>query len=78
VLPLRVRQRLAFARTLLQRPAWIVMDQASDAFDARQERFVFDMLRHELPGATIVTIGFRPGLAALHDRTLELRRATGH
>ncbi len=78
VLPLRVRQRLAFARTLLQRPAWIVMDQASDAFDARRERFVFDMLRHELPDTTIVTIGFHPELAALHDRTLQLRRATGH
>jgi hypothetical protein len=25
-----------------------------------------------------VTIGFHPELAALHDRTLQLRRATGH
>lgn len=74
VLPLRVRQRLAFARTLLQRPAWIIMDQASDAGDARRERLVFDMLRHELPDTTIVTIGFHPELGALHDRTLRLRR----
>ncbi|MBL8224987.1 MAG: ABC transporter ATP-binding protein/permease [Chromatiales bacterium] len=75
VLPLRARQRLAFARVLLQPPGWIIMQEASDAFDARGERVVLDMLRHELPDTTIVTISFHPGLEALHHRTLVVRRA---
>jgi putative ATP-binding cassette transporter len=75
VLPLRARQRLGFARVLLQRPAWIIMQEASDAFDARGERVVLDMLRHELPDTTLVTISFHPGLEALHQRTLVVRRA---
>ncbi len=77
VLPLRARQRLAFARTLLQRPAWLVMEEASDAFDARGERIVLDMLRHELPGTTLVTISFHPGLESLHDRTLVIAAPPG-
>lgn len=76
VLPLRARQRLGFARVLLQRPNWIVMEEASDAFDARGERLILDMLRHELPDTTLVTISFHPGLEALHDRTIRVRRAT--
>lgn len=75
VLPLRARQRLGFARALLQRPNWIVMEEASDAFDARGERLILDMLRHELPDTTVVTISFHPGLEKLHDRTIQVHRA---
>ncbi|MCE3003342.1 MAG: ABC transporter ATP-binding protein/permease [Xanthomonadaceae bacterium] len=75
VLPLRARQRLGFARVLLQRPNWIVMEEASDAFDARGERLILDMLRHELPDTTLVTISFHPGLENLHDRTIRVQRA---
>jgi putative ATP-binding cassette transporter len=75
VLPLRTRQRLGFARALLQRPNWIVMEEASDAFDARGERLVLEMLRHELPDTTLVTISFHPGLEPLHDRTIHVHRA---
>jgi putative ATP-binding cassette transporter len=75
VLPLRARQRLGFARVLLQRPNWIVMEEASDAFDARGERLVLEMLRHELPDTTVVTISFHPGLEKLHDRTIHVHRA---
>jgi putative ATP-binding cassette transporter len=77
VLPLRARQRLGFARALLQQPAWLVMEEASAAFDERGERLILDMLRHELPNSTLVTISFHPGLEALHDRTLVVRRAPG-
>jgi putative ATP-binding cassette transporter len=75
VLPLRARQRLAFARVLLQEPGWIIMEEASDAFDPRGERLVLEMLQHELPDTTLITISFHPGLEALHHRTLVVRRA---
>ncbi|MFN7386265.1 MAG: ABC transporter ATP-binding protein/permease [Lysobacteraceae bacterium] len=75
VLPMRARQRLAFARVLLQRPGWIVMEEASDAFDARGERRILEILHHELPGTTLVTISFHPGLESLHDRCITVQRA---
>ena len=76
VLSRRARQRVGFARVLLQRPAWIFMEEATDAFDPKGQRLILEMLRRELPDATLVTITFRshPDLEALHDRTIVLDR----
>lgn len=74
VLPMRAQQRLAFARVFLHRPFWIFMEEATDAFDARGEESMMDMLRRELPNATIITISFHPGMERLHDRKLVLQR----
>lgn len=74
VLPLRAQQRLGFARAVLLRPAWLLMEEATDAFDPRSERLVFEMLQHELPDTTLVTISFHPGLEALHERKVVLQR----
>ncbi|MET0378877.1 MAG: ABC transporter ATP-binding protein/permease [Spongiibacteraceae bacterium] len=73
-LPLRTQQRLAFARLLLQRPDWIFIEEATDALDADAERCLMEMLRRELPNATIITISFHAGLEALHQRKLVLNR----
>jgi putative ATP-binding cassette transporter len=75
-LPLRAQQRLGFARALLQRPAWIVMEEATDAFDPKGERLILEMLRHELPDTALLTISFHPGLEQLHDRKIVLNRVT--
>lgn len=77
VLPLRARQRLGFARALLVRPDWLVMEESSDAIDAAGERELLELLHHELAGSTLITIGFHPGLDALHDRTLVMGAASG-
>jgi len=76
VLSRRAQQRVGFARVLLQRPAWIFMEEATDAFDPMGQRLILEMLRRELPDATLVTITFRshPDLEALHDRTIVLDR----
>jgi putative ATP-binding cassette transporter len=73
-LPLRAQQRLGFARILLQRPAWVVMEEATDAFDPKGERLILEMLRHELPHAGVLTISFHPGLERLHHRKIVLNR----
>jgi putative ATP-binding cassette transporter len=75
-LPLRAQQRLGFARAVMQRPAWIFMEEATDAFDPRGERLILEMLHHELPDAAILTISFHPGLEPLHHRKLVLNRAS--
>ncbi len=73
-LPLRAQQRLGFARALLQRPAWILMEEASNAFDPRGERLILEMLHHELPNSALLTISSHAGLEALHHRKIVLNR----
>ncbi len=74
VLPQRVQQRIGFARALLQRPAWMFMEEATDAFDPKGERLIFEMLFRELPNTTLLNISFHPDLKRLHHRTLVLSR----
>jgi putative ATP-binding cassette transporter len=83
-LPPRVQQQLGLARVLLQKPAWVFLEEATDAFDPEGERRIVEMLCSELPGATMLTISFHPELAKLHHRTVLLnpegvtRIANGH
>ena len=63
-LPLRAQQRLGFARVLMQRPAWIFMEEATDAFDPKGERLILEMLHRQLPDTAVLTISFHPGLEA--------------
>ena len=73
-LPLRAQQRLGFARVVMQRPGWVFMEEATDAFDPKGERLILEMLHHELPDTAVLTISFHPGLEPLHDRKIVLNR----
>jgi putative ATP-binding cassette transporter len=64
------QQRLAFARALLQRPDVVFLDEATSALDPEAEQTLLGLLRERLPRASIVSIGHRESLAALHDRHL--------
>jgi putative ATP-binding cassette transporter len=75
VLPQRALQRIGIARVLLQRPAWVFMQEATDSFDLKGERLILEMLRRELPNSTLLNISFHPGLRKLHHRTLVLGKA---
>jgi putative ATP-binding cassette transporter len=74
VLPQRAQQRLGIARVLLQQPAWVFLEEATDSFDPKDERLILEMLRRELPNATLLNITFHPGLRQLYHRTLVLSR----
>ncbi|MEW6288506.1 MAG: ABC transporter ATP-binding protein/permease [Thermodesulfobacteriota bacterium] len=74
-LPQRGQQRLCLTRVLLQRPAWVFMEEATDAFDPKGERLILEMLHRELPNATLLNISFHPDLKPLHHRTLVLNQA---
>jgi putative ATP-binding cassette transporter len=73
-LSLGQQQLIGFARLLLHRPAWIFLDEATSALDEVSQRRVMSMFDHELHGATVVSIGHRPGLNAFHTRVLHLVR----
>jgi vitamin B12/bleomycin/antimicrobial peptide transport system ATP-binding/permease protein len=72
------KQRLAFARVLIQRPDTIVMDEATAALDVQSQEQLMRLLLERLPDATVISVGHRPELEAFHTRKLVLEhRADG-
>ena len=72
------QQRLAFARLLLHRPAWIFLQEPTDALDPDGEEEMMQLLENELSDATIVTISQRQIMRRYHGRFLRLQRRGGH
>jgi vitamin B12/bleomycin/antimicrobial peptide transport system ATP-binding/permease protein len=72
------KQRLGFARVLIQRPATIVMDEATAALDPLGQEQLMRLVLERLPNATVISVGHRPELEAFHTRKLVLEhRADG-
>ncbi len=67
------QQRLAFARALLAKPDWIFLDEATASMDEDLEAAMYRVLAERLPAATVVSIGHRSTLRAMHDRQLAMR-----
>lgn len=74
VLPLRAQQRLGIARLLLHHPAWVFIEEATDAFDVQGEESMTEVLHRELQGSTLLTISFHSTLAHFYTRKLVLDR----
>lgn len=68
------QQRVAFARVLLHRPRWVFMDEATSALDEENQASMLSLFESELEGATVMSIGHRPGLEEFHTRTLHIRK----
>jgi len=66
------QQRLSFARALLLRPDWLLLDESTSAVEEKLEAELYAMLAQRLPGTTIISIGHRSTLAGLHRRHLEM------
>jgi vitamin B12/bleomycin/antimicrobial peptide transport system ATP-binding/permease protein len=66
------KQRLAFARVLMQRPGIVVMDEATAALDPSSQAQLMTLLLERLPDATVVSVGHRAELEAFHSRKLVL------
>ncbi len=71
LLSLGEQQKIAFARLLLERPAWAFLDEATSALDPATEQRLYDRLR--AAGIHVVSVGHRESLAKCHDLVLELR-----
>ena len=71
------QQRLAIARALLMRPAWLFLDEATASLDPEAETELYQILRERLTGTTIVSIAHRPSIARFHDAQLVLGRTPG-
>ena len=69
------QQRLAIARVLLKRPAWVFADEATSALDAEAEKTLYQRLLAMVDqnGGGLVSIAHRPSVAAFHHRQWELQ-----
>jgi putative ATP-binding cassette transporter len=66
------QQRLAIARAMLDKPDWLFLDEATSALDEELEAEIYRILIEALPNTTIVSIGHRSTLIALHQRHIEM------
>ena len=66
------QQRLAFGRILLSRPAVVFLDESTAALDEGMEYAMYALVRQWIPGCTIVSVGHRSTLDALHTHELRL------
>lgn len=69
---------LAFARMLLQAPAWVLIDDAFSVLEEASLARVVDVLRNELAATSVIHIGGSvQGQEALFDRSLHLVKMPG-
>jgi vitamin B12/bleomycin/antimicrobial peptide transport system ATP-binding/permease protein len=71
------QQRLAIARAILDKPDWLFLDEATSALDEKLEAEIYCMLSEVLPNTTIVSIGHRSTLIALHRWHIEMEPGQG-
>ncbi|MGE3149953.1 MAG: ABC transporter ATP-binding protein/permease, partial [Pseudorhodoplanes sp.] len=71
------KQRLAFARLLIDKPDIVVMDEATSALDTESQAKLMTMIGEKLPGLAIISVGHRAELEAFHERKLNLIRRKG-
>ena len=64
------QQRVAFARALLNKPAWLFLDEATASLPEDAQDALYALLKDKLPDTTVVSIGHRDSLARHHHKQL--------
>lgn len=71
------QQRLSLARALLAKPDWLFLDEATASLDEPMEAVVYGIISEQLPDTTVVSIGHRSTLIAMHDRQVVMHKGEG-
>ncbi|GFE67422.1 ABC transporter ATP-binding protein/permease [Chroococcus sp. FPU101] len=70
ILSLGEQQRLAFARLLITKPKYAILDESTSALDINNEARLYQQLQGT--SLTYVSVGHRPTLIKYHQQVLEL------
>lgn len=70
ILSLGEQQRLAFARLLLSKPRYAILDESTSALDVENEKHLYQLLKKT--GTTFISVGHRPTLIPYHEHVLKL------
>jgi vitamin B12/bleomycin/antimicrobial peptide transport system ATP-binding/permease protein len=77
VLSVGEQQRLAFVRTLIYKPKWLFLDEATAALDEETEAAMYNLVAKILPQTTVVSIGHRSSINKFHRLEMYLEKSTG-
>ncbi|MGZ4958531.1 MAG: ABC transporter ATP-binding protein/permease [Methylomonas sp.] len=66
------QQRLGLVRLLLQKPKWILMQEAFASLDPEGEVAMVKLIHRKLPNSAMLTISKQPAIQALHPRRITL------
>lgn len=69
-LSLGEQQRLAFARLLVNKPQYAILDESTSALDVKNEESLYNLLLET--GITFISVGHRPTLKTFHQWVLVL------
>jgi vitamin B12/bleomycin/antimicrobial peptide transport system ATP-binding/permease protein len=72
------QQRIALARALLMQPDWLFLDESTSAVEEKLEAELYAVLARRLPNTSVVSIGHRSSVLALHRRRLEMSPEEDH
>ncbi len=67
------KQRCAFVRALLTRPAVLFLDESSSALDLENETRCYQLLKQTLPETILISVGHNASLERFHWQVLELQ-----
>jgi putative ATP-binding cassette transporter len=72
------QQRLGLARLLLNRPKWVLLQEAFDSLDPEGETAMLRLICEEVPEATLLSITNQPTAEAFHERKITLPTPENH
>lgn len=68
------QQRVAFARAILKKPKWLLLDEISASLDIQSERKLYRLLKEHLKETTFISIAHRPTVTEFHDRIISFEK----
>jgi putative ATP-binding cassette transporter len=71
------QQRVAIARAILLKPDWLYLDEATSALDESTEEAIYTVLKTVMPSTTLISIGHRSTLMAMHDAQIIIKNNNG-
>lgn len=68
------QQRIGFVRVLIHKPDWVFLDESTSSLDKEHEKYLYDLLKTELPHCSYVSVGHRSSLVEHHEHVIDMTK----